>query len=486
MHLHVHPDVPRQVSGTEWTVTLTGQWHGHLCGLTACESHLRFSWQMLQISLPRPESASDLLATWSELNPNLGMRAPSVACPHCDPRSVHGREHRQLQQLSVQQEESNVSWYLTIDSISEAKHFLSFQLLKFDHFLTGDTVGCAGSGVCEPTNWSRLGIQEEGSSRQKQLSTILFKMATVQWNINLSVFIDISVIGQYLLALYYCIHINVSLCFISETKGNAGSNHVTFDFRDPICKLKKGKKVDFGLQPLFRLRRTRNKHSKYIAVEQTAQLQRSRPLPLAHKPSVSTTNVILFGECIKQTWQEEVVVMYICDPSPCVCVCVCVWVMFDRSAAAPAAQFLCLLKQIAPQQKRKTLPCLTHAGQLLDVRCILLLSNKTTESPDMWTATVSSRVQLHVAVRPRLSPKLEGLLRDKPAFYNHVKLKMRSHSHTLEDEVWITERCSRNHVVSVSQGYFVRLSPKSKSVIASGSCLKMMGRNSYSCSIPCK
>lgn len=63
---------------------------------------------MLQISLPWPESASDLLATWSELNPNLDVRKPSVAFPHCDPRSVHGQEHRQLQQLSVPQEENNM------------------------------------------------------------------------------------------------------------------------------------------------------------------------------------------------------------------------------------------------------------------------------------------------------------------------------------------------------------------------------------------
>lgn len=114
---------------------------------------------MLQISLPWPESASDLLAMWSELNPNLGMRTPSVACHHCDARSVHGREHRQLQQLSVQQE-NNMQWHLMSDLSSKAKHFLLLQLLTFDTFLTGYTVSCAGSGVCEATN---QGIQEEGS-----------------------------------------------------------------------------------------------------------------------------------------------------------------------------------------------------------------------------------------------------------------------------------------------------------------------------------
>ena len=71
----------------------------------------------------------------------------------------------------------------------------------------------------------------------------------------------------------------------------------------------------FGCSPHLNSNKRGNKHTKYTAVEQTAWLQRSRPLPLARKPSVSTTNVILFGECIKQTWQEEVFVMYVCDPS---------------------------------------------------------------------------------------------------------------------------------------------------------------------------
>ena len=134
MHLYIYPDVLLQVWGTEWTVTLTGLWHGHLCGLAACESHLRFSWQMLQISLPWPESASDLLAMWSELNPNLGMRTPSVACHHCDARSVHGREHRQLQ-LQLRRITCNGIWWVICLQKQNIFSYCSFSHLI--HFWPG-------------------------------------------------------------------------------------------------------------------------------------------------------------------------------------------------------------------------------------------------------------------------------------------------------------------------------------------------------------